>query len=114
MNFVSSIENICYSKKSLLYVNDDSLESFPGFNEGEKKKLTALGIEKVDLMGHSREGDKTLASNISVEDLKTRKVNQIATRGTTSGTSFILILLLVVVILGIVFWPKIKEMMNKK
>ena len=77
-NFDFTIVNtIPNSDRALIFVNYNNLNTFPGFTDEDKNKLTNLGIRNVQLLGYTQDGQKYISltpenSFVPISSVKSR------------------------------------------
>jgi len=100
--------------KSILMVNFTSTNSFPGFNEAEKAKLKAMGVNNVDILGYSNDGKSyhVMYENTPLDQVKSRVQMQGGNIQTNAGFQMserwifgiIIFLLIIGVLFGLGAW----------
>jgi len=95
--------------KAIVFIEHDSIESFPGFSEAEKKTLKDHGLEQIRLVHYNPQGDpmyKGVSGGfVDLDQIKTRSVaqSQAVSSNTSSGWNGWLSIAVVIILIAFFF-----------
>ena len=98
--------------KAIIFIEQDSIEAFPGFNEAEKRTLKEHGIHQVRLIYYNPEKDpmykEVSGGYINIDQTRTRVVPPLVPVApvviTTNGWNWWMVILVAVILIALFFF----------